>query len=125
MNRKIAISIAIAVFLLANDAGAGSRLLRGRGAMGWQVFIVHTNSGTEFALSRGGQRLKYATDVNAPEIRLTSLEALEARLQGLKPRQFVHVDQWNQGASVDELTLIKNRIGDICVRRNLRCVYAF
>lgn len=125
MNRKIALGIAIAAFLLAHDASAASRMLLGHGPGGWQIYIIPTERGIEYAIARGGQRLKYATDIDAPENRLTSLGALEERLHGLKPRQWVAVDQWDRGASADELAAIKKRIGNACMVRKLGCVYSF
>jgi hypothetical protein len=111
--------------LWANDVDSGSRIPRPHGPRGWQVFVIHTESGIDFAIARSGERLKYAVDIEAPENRLASFEALEGRLRGLKPHQWVMVDQWNRGTSVVELDRIKQRLGGLCTMQKLRCVYSF
>jgi hypothetical protein len=111
--------------LWANDVDSGSRIPRPHGPRGWQVFVIHTESGIDFAIARSGERLKYAVDIEAPKNRLASFEALEGRLRGLKPHQWVMVDQWNRGTSVVELDRIKQRLGGLCTMQKLRCVYSF
>ena len=113
------------VFGFATVSWAGSRMIGGRAPIGWQVFIVPTEAGVEFVLAPGGQRLKYAVNIDAPENRVTTLPELEARLRRLKRLQWVVFDQWERGTPASELARIKAQLTPVCSEQKLGCTFSF